>query len=74
MVRSEEEKPVMGSHRHSDRRKFLTESAALAGLAAGAFQTVDVDAQTPMSAARLKETLAYGQPSQFDKTVRVATS
>jgi sulfane dehydrogenase subunit SoxC len=64
----------MGSHRHSDRRKFLTESAALAGLAAGAFQTVDVDAQTPMSAARLKETLAYGQPSQFDKTVRVATS
>ena len=64
----------MGSHRHSDRRKFLTESAALAGLAVGALQTADVDAQTPMSAARLKETLAYGQPSQFDNTVRRATS
>src|SRR3977135_3139758 len=73
MVQSEEETPIMGSHRHSDRRQLRTESAALAGLAVGALQTVDVDAQTPMSAARLKETLAYGQPSQFDKTVRRAT-
>ena len=48
----------MGSHRHSDRRKFLTESAALAGMAVGALQTVD--AQTPQSGARVKDNLAYG--------------
>ena len=57
----------MGSH-HSDRRQFLTESAALAGLAVGAVQSVD--AQTPQADARLKDLLAYGQPSRFDTTVR----
>ena len=49
----------MGSH-HSDRRQFLTESAALASLAVGAVQSVG--AQTPQADARLKDTLAYGQP------------
>ena len=57
----------MGSH-HSDRRQFLTESAALASLAVGAVQSVG--AQTPQADARLKDTLAYGQPSRFDATVR----
>ena len=64
----------MGSH-HSDRRRFLTD-AALASMAVGtvgsaAAQTpTQAPAQTP--AARLKETLAYGQPSRFDATVRRA--
>ena len=64
----------MGSH-HSDRRRFLTD-AALASMAVGtvgsaAAQTpAQAPAQTP--AARLKETLAYGQPSRFDATVRRA--
>ena len=64
----------MGSH-HSDRRRFLTD-AALASMAVGtvgsaAAQTPpQAPAQTP--AARLKETLAYGQPSRFDSTVRRA--
>ncbi|HVQ13376.1 MAG TPA: hypothetical protein VMS40_07290, partial [Vicinamibacterales bacterium] len=57
----------MGSH-HSDRRKFLTESAALASLAVGAVQSVG--AQAPQADARLKDTLAYGQPSRFDTTIR----
>ena len=57
----------MGSH-HSDRRQFLTESAALASLAVGAVQSVG--AQTPQADARLKDTLAYGQPSRFDNTIR----
>ena len=60
----------MGSHRHSDRRHFLTESAALAGLAVGALQPAG--AQTPQSEARVKDNLAYGQPSRFDNTVRRA--
>ena len=59
----------MGSHQ-SDRRQFLTESAALAGLAVGAVQSVG--AQTTAPEARLKDTLAYGQPSRFDGTVRKA--
>src|SRR4026209_1290518 len=59
----------MGLHRHSDRRQFLTESAALASLAVGAVQSAG--AQTPPE-ARLKDTLAYGQPSRFDSTVRKA--
>src|SRR5262245_59148565 len=58
----------MGSHHHSDRRQFLTESAALAGLAVGAVQSVA--GQTPVADARLKDTLAYGQPSRFDTTLR----
>jgi sulfane dehydrogenase subunit SoxC len=64
----------MGSH-HSDRRRFLTD-AALASMAVGtvgsaAAQTpTQAPAQTP--AARLKETLPYGQPSRFDATVRRA--
>lgn len=58
----------MGSHRHSDRRQFLTESAALASLAVGAAQSVG--AQAPQPEARLKDNLAYGQPSRFDNTVR----
>src|SRR5262245_46612572 len=58
----------MGSHRHSDRRQFLTESAALAGMAVGAVQSAG--AQAPQSEARLKDALAYGQPSRFDDTVR----
>ena len=57
----------MGSH-HSDRRQFLTESAALASLAVGAVQSVG--AQAPQADARLKDPLAYGQPSRFDSTVR----
>src|SRR4026209_567756 len=57
----------MGSH-HSDRRQFLTESAALAGLAVGAVQSVG--AQAPQADARLKDLLAYGQPSRFDNTIR----
>ena len=57
----------MGSHHHSDRRQFLTESAALASLAVGAVQSVG--AQTSPE-ARLKDTLAYGQPSRFDNTLR----
>ena len=59
----------MGSHRHSDRRQFLTESAALASLAVGAVQSVGAQASPE---ARLKDTLAYGQPSRFDNTVRKA--
>src|SRR5512134_2116534 len=66
----------MGSHRHSDRRQFLTESAALAGLAVGAVQPVDAQSATPGSVqpaeARLKENLAYGQRSRFDNTARRA--
>src|SRR5687768_21356 len=58
----------MGSHRHSDRRQFLTDSAALASLAVGAAQSVG--AQAPQPEARLKDNLAYGQPSRFDNTVR----
>ena len=58
----------MGSHHHSDRRQFLTESAALAGLAVGAVQSAG--AQTPQAEARLKDNLAYGQPSRFDNTIR----
>ena len=57
----------MGSHRRADRRQFLTEGAALATLAVGAVQSAG--AQTPQSDARLKDTLAYGQPSRFDNTV-----
>ena len=60
----------MGSHHHTDRRGFLTESAALASLAVGAVQAVS--AQTPQSEARLRDNLAYGQPSRFDNTVRKA--
>jgi sulfane dehydrogenase subunit SoxC len=60
----------LGSHHHSDRRQFLTESAALASLAVGAVQSAS--AQTPQPEARLKDTLAYGQPSRFDSTVRKA--
>jgi sulfane dehydrogenase subunit SoxC len=60
----------MGSHHHSDRRQFLTESVALASLAVGAVQSVS--AQTPQSEARLKDNLAYGQPSRFDNTIRRA--
>jgi len=60
----------MGSHHHCDRRQFLTESVALASLAVGTVQSVD--AQTPRSDARLKDNLAYGQPSRFDNTVRRA--
>src|SRR5688572_27832288 len=64
----------MGSH-DSDRRRFLTD-AALAGMALGAGGSV-VGAQAPTPApatpaARLKETLGYGQPSRFDATVRRA--
>ena len=59
----------MGSHRHSDRRQFLTESAALASIAVGAVQSAG--AQTSPE-ARLKDTLAYGQPSRFDNTLRKA--
>src|SRR5687767_2679685 len=66
----------MGSHRHSDRRQFLTESAALAGLAVGAVQPVDAQSAAPSSVqpaeARLKENLAYGQRSRFDNTARRA--
>jgi hypothetical protein len=61
----------MGSH-HADRRQFLTESAALASLAVGAVQSVE--AQAPPPEARLKDHLAYGQPSRFDTTVRRALS
>ena len=61
----------MGSHHHSDRRHFLTESAALAGLAVGALQPAA--AQTPQSEPRVRDNLAYGQPSPFDNTVRRAT-
>src|SRR6185295_13056212 len=60
----------MGSHHHSDRRHFLTESAALAGLAVGAFEPAG--AQAPQSEARVRDNLAYGQPSRFDNTVRKA--
>ena len=67
----------MGSHRHSDRRQFLTESAALAGLAVGAVQPMDAQSAAPGSVqpaeARLKENLAYGQRSRFDNTARRAT-
>src|SRR6187455_331444 len=58
---------AMGSHQ-SDRRQFLTESAALASLAVGAVQSVG--AQAPAAEAKLKDPLAYGQPSRFDNTVR----
>ena len=58
----------MGSHRHSDRRQFLTEGAALASLAVGAVQSAG--AQTPPSATPPKDTLAYGQPSRFENAVR----
>src|SRR4026207_2275871 len=56
----------MGSP-HSNRRRFLTESAALASLAVGAVQSVG--AQTPQADARLKDTLAYGHPARFDARV-----
>jgi sulfane dehydrogenase subunit SoxC len=62
----------MSSHHHSDRRRFLTD-AALAGMAVSTAGAVGAEApQAPPStpAARLKETLAYGQPSRFDTTVR----
>lgn len=61
----------MGSH-HSDRRRFLTD-AALASMAVGTVGSAaaQTPAPTPATpAARLKETLAYGQPSRFDTTVR----
>jgi sulfane dehydrogenase subunit SoxC len=64
----------MGSHRHSDRRRFLTD-AALAGMAVGTAGTVGAQAPpTPPAtpAARLKETLPYGQPSRYDTTIRRA--
>ena len=64
----------MGSHRHSDRRQFLTD-AALAGMAVGTAGTVGAQApSTPPAtpAARLKETLPYGQPSRYDTTIRRA--
>ena len=60
----------MASHHHSDRRRFLTDSAALASLAVSAVQSAS--AQTPTPEARLKDTLSYGQPSRFDATVRRA--
>jgi sulfane dehydrogenase subunit SoxC len=60
----------MGSHHQSDRRQFLTESVALASLAVGAVPSVS--AQTPQSEPGLKDSLAYGQPSRFDNTVRRA--
>ena len=50
----------MGSHHHSDRRQFLTESAALASLAVGAVQSVD--AQAPQPEARLKDTWPTANP------------
>jgi sulfane dehydrogenase subunit SoxC len=61
----------MGSHRHSDRRRFLTD-AALAGLALGTTGTAaNAQAPAPAAAAASKDALlAYGQRSRFDTTVR----
>jgi sulfane dehydrogenase subunit SoxC len=60
------------TNKHSDRRRFLKESAALAGLALGATrfaggETTDAEA----SQAHLKDLHAYGQRSRFEKSVRL---
>ena len=54
----------MGSHSHSDRRRFLQGGGALASFLMGAVRSVR--GQTPAPAAILKDDLTYGQPSRFD--------
>jgi sulfane dehydrogenase subunit SoxC len=60
----------MGSHSHSDRRHFLASGAALAGLVMGAVRSLR--GQTAAPEAPPKDNLAYGQPSRFDNTIRMA--
>ena len=61
----------MGSHSHSDRRRFLLGGAGLASFVTGAVRSVR--GQAPAPDARPKDNLAYGQPSRFDTTIRRTT-
>src|SRR6266700_2248422 len=61
----------MGSHSHSDRRRFLKRGGALASFLMGAVRSVR--GQTPAPEAILKDDLTYGQPSRFDNTIRRTT-
>jgi sulfane dehydrogenase subunit SoxC len=60
----------MGSHSLSKRRQFLAGGVGLAGVVAGAVRSLR--GQTAAPAARPKDTLAYGEPSPFDTTIRRA--
>jgi len=60
----------MGSHSHSRRRQFLTGGVGLAGLVVGAVRSLR--GQTVAPTAPAKDTLAYGQPSPLDTTIRRA--
>ena len=60
----------MGSHSHSNRRRFLMSGAALSSFVMGAVRSVR--GQTPAPAASPRDNLAYGQPSPFDTTIRKA--
>jgi sulfane dehydrogenase subunit SoxC len=51
-------------------RSISTRAFAARSLAVAAVQSAD--AQAPQSEARLKDPLAYGQPTRFDSTVRRA--
>src|SRR5881409_2704377 len=53
---------------HSDRRRFLTRGGALVSFVMGAVRSVR--GQTPAPQALSKDSLACGQPSPFDNTIR----
>jgi len=60
----------MGSHTHSNRRRFLMSGTALASFVMGAVRSVRGQTPAPQEAPR--DNLAYGQPSPFDATIRKA--
>ena len=64
----------MGSHMHSNRRRFLTRgvTATVAGFVTSAVRAVRGQTSTSPDARPTKDLLAYGQPSPFDDTIRRA--
>ncbi len=64
----------MGSHMHSNRRRFLTRgvTATVAGFVTSAVRAVRGQTSASPDARPTKDLLAYGQPSSFDDTIRRA--
>ena len=57
------------------RRRFLKEGAALAGLAVGAIRSASGQTLAPETpAGKPKDTLAYGERSQFVNSLRIGTN
>ncbi|MGH9783690.1 MAG: molybdopterin-dependent oxidoreductase, partial [Terriglobia bacterium] len=63
------------SSKQSDRRRFLKESAALAGMAVGAIPILNAQSPAPAASERRPdEWYDYGVRSRFVKTMRIGTN